>query len=80
MTARNTDKGRLAIVDRDVKHAHNGTRKKDRPRELYLSTIQQQPSSSQGQRQQQSILPSLSLPKGGGAIRGIGEQFAVNPV
>src|SRR6266487_1992924 len=25
-------------------------------------------------------LPSLSLPKGGGAIRGIGEKFAVNPV
>jgi hypothetical protein len=43
-------------------------------------TKRQQPSSSQGQRQQQSILPSLSLPKGSGAIRGIGEQFAVNPV
>jgi RHS repeat-associated protein len=25
-------------------------------------------------------LPSISLPKGGGAIRGIGEKFAVNPV
>ena len=25
-------------------------------------------------------LPTLSLPKGGGAIRGIGEKFAVNPV
>src|SRR5436305_3629455 len=25
-------------------------------------------------------LPSLSLPKGGGAIRGIGEKFAANPV
>jgi len=24
-------------------------------------------------------LPSLSLPKGGGAIRGIDEKFAVNP-
>src|SRR5579884_514349 len=24
--------------------------------------------------------PTLSLPKGGGAIRGIGEKFAVNPV
>src|SRR5438093_8020480 len=24
--------------------------------------------------------PSISLPKGGGAIRGIGEKFAVNPV
>src|ERR1039458_7299109 len=27
-----------------------------------------------------SPLPSLSLPKGGGAIRGIGEKFAANPV
>src|ERR1700710_3036632 len=24
--------------------------------------------------------PSLSLPKGGGAVRGIGEKFAANPV
>ena len=24
--------------------------------------------------------PSLALPKGGGAIRGIGEKFAANPV
>jgi len=27
-----------------------------------------------------STLPSISLPKGGGAIRGIGEKFAANPV
>lgn len=27
-----------------------------------------------------SLLPSLSLPKGGGAIRGIGEKFSTNPV
>ena len=26
------------------------------------------------------ITPSISLPKGGGAIRGIGETFAANPV
>ena len=26
------------------------------------------------------LLPALSLPKGGGAIRGIGEKFGVNPV
>src|SRR6266540_4587453 len=26
------------------------------------------------------VIPSLSLPKGGGAIRGIGEKFAANPV
>ena len=28
----------------------------------------------------QLVIPSLSLPKGGGAIRGIGEKFAANPV
>ena len=27
-----------------------------------------------------SLLPSVSVPKGGGAIRGIGEKFAANPV
>ena len=32
------------------------------------------PLSAQGQQ------PSISLPKGGGAIRGIGEKFAANPV
>ena len=25
-------------------------------------------------------VPSISLPKGGGAIRGMGEKFAANPV
>src|SRR3954453_17492360 len=29
---------------------------------------------------QQSRSPVISLPKGGGAIRGIGEKFAANPV
>lgn len=43
-------------------------------------------SASKGQKQDQSTnnqssaLPSISLPKGGGAIRGIGEKFAANPV
>jgi RHS repeat-associated protein len=36
-----------------------------------------QPSSGD---QFQVTAPSLSLPKGGGAIRGIGEKFATNPV
>ena len=35
-------------------------------------------NSSNQQNQQQSVLPSLSLPKGGGAIRGIGEKFTAN--
>lgn len=30
--------------------------------------------------EQKSPAPSISLPKGGGAIRGIGEKFAANPV
>jgi Salmonella virulence plasmid 65kDa B protein len=29
---------------------------------------------------QTAAAPSISLPKGGGAIRGIGEKFAANPV
>src|SRR5215218_7830299 len=29
---------------------------------------------------QSTTLPSISLPKGGGAIRGIGEKFGANPV
>src|SRR2546430_4385493 len=28
----------------------------------------------------QALAPTISLPKGGGAIRGIGEKFAANPV
>ena len=35
-------------------------------------------SVSSGSRSQLSI-PTISLPKGGGAIRGIGEKFAANP-
>src|SRR5499427_7320588 len=30
--------------------------------------------------EQKAAVPSISLPKGGGAIRGIGEKFAANPV
>jgi RHS repeat-associated protein len=33
-----------------------------------------------GQGGSTSSVPSISLPKGGGAIRGIGEKFAANPV
>lgn len=33
-----------------------------------------------GPGESRAVLPSLSLPKGGGAIRGIGEKFAANPV
>src|SRR5688572_6312710 len=32
------------------------------------------------EEQKNSAVPSISLPKGGGALRGIGEKFAANPV
>jgi Salmonella virulence plasmid 65kDa B protein len=35
---------------------------------------------AQSARTSQFSAPSISLPKGGGAIRGIGEKFAANPV
>jgi RHS repeat-associated protein len=37
-------------------------------------------SNDQSEDQQKQAAPSISLPKGGGAIRGIGEKFAANPV
>ena len=37
-------------------------------------------SSQDSANASSSPLPSISLPKGGGAIRGIGEKFAANPV
>ncbi|HEU4854670.1 MAG TPA: SpvB/TcaC N-terminal domain-containing protein [Nitrosospira sp.] len=36
--------------------------------------------TNQDKDQQKFAAPSISLPKGGGAIRGIGEKFAANPV
>ena len=40
------------------------------------NTKQQDQSNNHGGM----VLPSISLPKGGGAIRGIGEKFTANPV
>ncbi len=37
-------------------------------------------NSEESQRDSQVRAPSITLPKGGGAIRGIGEKFAANPV
>ena len=37
-------------------------------------------NSEESQRESQVKAPSIALPKGGGAIRGIGEKFAANPV
>ena len=38
------------------------------------------PTSTELQDKPQSPTPTISLPKGGGAIRGMGEKFAANPV
>ena len=40
--------------------------------------MDQAPGQSDGKRT--LTAPSISLPKGGGAVRGIGEKFAANPV
>src|SRR6266702_4340957 len=37
-------------------------------------------ATSRSEGEQRLAAPSISLPKGGGAIRGIGEKFAANPV
>lgn len=39
-----------------------------------------QPSGNKAEPLQPFVAPAITLPKGGGAIRGIGENFAVNPV
>src|SRR3954466_4448822 len=38
------------------------------------------PTGGDAQEQNLFSAPSISLPKGGGAIRGMGEKFAANPV
>src|ERR1043166_2314120 len=37
-------------------------------------------SKARSDGDQKPVVPSVSLPKGGGAIRGRGEKFAANPV
>jgi hypothetical protein len=43
-----------------------------------MASPQKTPSQPRGEQKQAA--PSISLPKGGGAIRGMGEKFAANPV
>src|SRR5712671_6828998 len=43
-----------------------------------MASPEKTPNRSEGDPK--SAAPSISLPKGGGAIRGIGEKFAANPV
>src|SRR6056297_511308 len=37
-------------------------------------------AKTQNDGEQKPSAPSISLPKGGGAVRGMGEKFAANPV
>src|SRR3989475_5761687 len=37
-------------------------------------------TTTRSEGEQKLAAPSITLPKGGGAIRGIGEKFAANPV
>jgi RHS repeat-associated protein len=48
-------------------------------RNNFVSTTQQSDRSANDDNATTRV-PSISLPKGGGAIRGIGEKFAANPV
>lgn len=41
---------------------------------------QEKGRNSQSQESSQFLAPAIALPKGGGAIRGMGEKFAANPV
>ncbi len=47
---------------------------------MQLPPKQPQTDSAEKRPNSQFSAPSISLPKGGGAIRGIGEKFANNPV
>src|SRR5437870_4086209 len=49
-----------------------------RPNQIVNSV--QNASRSQSDGLDKPALPTVSLPKGGGAIRGMGEKFAANPV
>src|SRR5215467_12257243 len=40
----------------------------------------QERTTSRPEDERKQATPSISLPKGGGAIRGLGEKFAANPV
>lgn len=52
----------------------------DLPQAPPQSRATTQSASAPAQNSFQIRAPSISLPKGGGAIRGIGEKFAANPV
>jgi hypothetical protein len=58
---------------------YNNTNNNNSLSSLGNTQHQQKPNPSAGSNSEFTI-PSISLPKGGGAIRGIGEKFAANPV
>jgi hypothetical protein len=45
-----------------------------------MTMVSAEKTTSHGDGGQKPAAPSISLPKGGGAIRGIGEKFAANPI
>jgi hypothetical protein len=45
-----------------------------------MTMVLAEKTTSHGDGEQKPAVPSISLPKGGGAIRGIGEKFAANPM
>ncbi len=52
----------------------------DQPQQRVISSTISPSASAPTNESFQVTPPSISLPKGGGAIRGIGEKFGVNPV
>jgi len=42
--------------------------------------VRESTPSGDSSEEQKSAVPSITLPKGGGAIRGMGEKFGTNPV
>jgi Salmonella virulence plasmid 65kDa B protein len=51
-----------------------------RPNDRTFTLSSVPPAQAQPQKRQQPPVPAITLPKGGGAICGIGEKFAANPV
>ena len=45
-----------------------------------MASTGEKTSQSEGEGTEKPVAPAIALPKGGGAVRGIGEKFAANPV
>ncbi len=68
-------------MPKDDKPTHDAQGRSEARRSSAASEAPASPASGHraGESGVSKLLPSLSLPKGGGAIRGIGEKFAANP-